>query len=79
MPSRTPVDGRQRAGQPVTPRDASDEASLELPHERDQATDMTNKSPDPLIKQASIDLKNKLQDTDKRPPMNKTYDDLKKS
>ncbi len=78
MPSRTPVDGGPLTDRHLTQRDASDETSLELPHERDQATDMTNKSPDPLIKQASMDLKNRLQDTDKRPPMNKAYDDLKK-
>ena len=33
-------------------RDAAVEASLELPHERDQVTDMTSDKPDPTIKQA---------------------------
>ncbi len=78
MPVKTPAEGRPRPGRPTTPRDASDEASLALPHERDQSTDMTGESPDPQVKQASVDIQNKLQDTDKSPGMNKTYQDLKR-
>ena len=79
MPTRTPVTGRSRPGQSVTPQDASDESSLALPHERDQANNMTAAQPDPQIRQAARDLKQNLQDTDKSAAMNQTYQKLKGS
>ena len=79
MPTRTPVTGRSRPGQSVTPQDASDESSLALPHERDQANSMTAAQPDPQIRQAARDLKQNLQDTDKSAAMNQTYQKLKGS
>ena len=78
MPTRTPVTGRSRPGQSVTPQDASDESSLALPHERDQASNMTAAQPDPQIRQAARDLKQNLQDTDKSAAMNQTYQKLKR-
>lgn len=39
---------------------------LELPHERDQASDSTASAPDPAMKQAHEDLKKGLVDTDMR-------------
>ena len=77
MPTRTPVTGRSRPGQSVTPQDASDESSLALPHERDQASNMTAAQPDPQIRQAARDLKQNLQDTGKSAAMNQTYQKLK--
>ena len=80
MPAKTPHDGRGKVGQEPTPDDAADEASLALPHERDQSVDMTDvaaKKPDPRIKQASRDLDRGLQDTSKSPEMNRAYDKLK--
>lgn len=77
MPRKEPANGRARAGQPETPADASDEASLALPHERDQETDMTDRSPDPKVQQASTDLRRGLTDTDKGPPLDAAYDKLK--
>jgi GTP cyclohydrolase III len=78
MPAKTPAPGRDRPGQAETPRDASDEASLALPHERDQSTDMTDAAPDSQIKQAHTDLGRGLQDTGRTPAVDATYDKLKK-
>ena len=77
MPTKTPASGRSRPGQNETPQDASDESSLALPHERDQANNMTAAQPDPQIRQAARDLKKNLQDTDKSAAMNQTYQKLK--
>jgi hypothetical protein len=77
MPAKTPATGRPRPGQSATPQDASDESSLALPHERDQASNMTAKQPDPQIRQAARDLKQDLQDTGKSAAMNQTYQKLK--
>jgi len=78
MPAKTPAPGRGRPGQAETPRDASDEASLALPHERDQSTDMTDAVPDPQIKQAHTDLGRGLQDTGRTPVVDAAYDKLKR-
>lgn len=78
MPVKTPAPGRARPGRAETPADACDEASLALPHERDQSLDMTETSPDPQVEQASRDLRRGLQDTDKSVPMDHTYDRLKR-
>lgn len=78
MPVKTPAPGRARPGRAETPADASDEASLALPHERDQSIDMTEKASDPQVQQASRDLRRGLQDTGKSAPMDQTYDRLKR-
>jgi len=78
MPRKTPAPGRARPGRATSPADASDEASLALPHERDQSTDMTSSTPDPRIRQADADLRRGLQDTDKNPVMDAAYDKLKR-
>ena len=57
----------------ITPKDASVEASLELPSDRDQSTDMTAATPDPLIQQAAKDLKRGLSDTSKGAETDKAY------
>jgi hypothetical protein len=57
--SKTP---RTPGSTPVTPEDDK----LELPHERDQASDSTASAPDPAMKQAHEDLKQGLVDTDMR-------------
>ena len=79
MPTKTPVRGRSRPGQIVTPQDASDESSLALPHERDQAGNMTATQPDPQLRQAARDLKKKLQDTGNSAVMDQAYQKLKGS
>ena len=73
MPDKAPRDGDARVGRAQTARDASDEASLSLPHERDQETDMTNARPAPEMKQAKSDVDHGLQDTSKQPEMNAAY------
>lgn len=78
MPIRTPAAGRPRPGRAETPGDASDEASLALPHERDQSIDMTDAPPDPQVQQASRDLRRGLQDTGESPPMDKACHRLKR-
>jgi hypothetical protein len=44
-----------------------------LPHERDQATDMTNGERHPEVEQAYKDLKRGLQDTDRGVPAHNAY------
>ena len=44
-----------------------------LPHERDQATEMTGGVPSPEVEQAYKDVKRGLQDTDKGPPSDRAY------
>jgi hypothetical protein len=78
MPLKTPAEGRARTGHATTPADASDEASLALPHERDQSVGMTDGAPDPQVEQASKDLGRGLKDTGKQPPMDAAYDKLKR-
>ena len=76
MPDKTPQDAGPQVGKPVTPGDASAEASLAMPHERDQQTDMTRDKPASEIRQASRDLKNGVKDTSKGPEMDQAYKKL---
>jgi hypothetical protein len=78
MPSKQPKPQQALAGRQQTPQDRSDEASLELPHERDQASDMTAARPDPAVKQAAKDVAGGLSDTSKSSEMDKTYKKLGK-
>lgn len=73
MPEKTAAPGRARPGQPDSPADASDEASLALPHERDQSVNSSDTPPDPQVRQASKDLQRGLQDTGKGPAMDAAY------
>jgi hypothetical protein len=55
-----------QAGRQITPQDASAEASLELPSDRDQSSgDMTAAEPDPKVEQAAKDVKRGITDTSK--------------
>jgi len=60
-------------GRQNTPKDAAVEASLELPSDRDQASDMTAVAPDPKVEQAALDLKRGLSDTSKGVETDKAY------
>lgn len=73
MPARVAQPDRARFGQPQTLHDASVEASLALPHERDQSTDMTADKPDPVMTQAQHDLSRGIKDTSKSPEMDRAY------
>ncbi|MBC7608807.1 MAG: hypothetical protein H7228_04385 [Polaromonas sp.] len=77
MPVRLQQTDRTRLGAAQTQHDASVEASLALPHERDQSTDMTASKPDPVIKQALRDVSRGLTDTSKGVEMNSAYKKLK--
>ena len=74
--SPTPTQ-RARVGKPPTPRDASVEAQLKMPNERDESVDMTPETPDPVIEQAAIDVARGLQDTSKSAELNQAYKKLK--
>lgn len=77
MPQREARPGAYRDGKPITPQDASDEASLRMPHERDQSTDMTPDQPSQKITQAQNDVESGRKDTSKSVEMNNTYEKLK--
>ena len=77
MPALSPQEDRSRLGAPQIQRDVSVEASLHMPHERDQSVDMTDDTPDPVVKQAQRDESRGLKDTSKAPQMDATYKKLK--
>jgi hypothetical protein len=76
MPAREPRDQRSRPGEAGSPKDDAVEASLELPHERDQAVDMTNDKPNPVVEQAGRDVKRGVKDTSKSVEMDRAYKKL---
>ena len=69
--AREPESGQ--AGRQITPQDAAVEASLELPSDRDQSSEMTAAAPDPKVEQAATDLKRGLSDTSKGAETDKAY------
>lgn len=73
LPAKSPRPQSGQTHHQATPKDASVESSLELPHERDQATDMTADAPDPKIKQAAKDVAKGMSDTSKAPELDATY------
>ena len=77
MPARQSKVDEAAMERAPTPHDASVEASLSLPHERDQSTGMTADAPDAVVQQAQRDLKRGLQDTSNAPEMNRAYSKLK--
>ena len=76
MPGKQPQPQQPLAGRHETQQDRSDEVSLELPHERDQAIDMTAAKPDPKVRQAARDVAGGLSDTSKASEMDKAYKKL---
>ena len=77
MPAKKPLQERPLDTLTRTQHDTSVGASLRMPHERDESTDMTQDTPDPMIEQARQDIKNGMQDTSKSPEMNQAYKKLK--
>lgn len=59
------------------PHDAAIKAQLRMPNERDEALDMTNDAPDPLMTQAAVDVAHDLQDTSKAAELDRAYKKLK--
>lgn len=76
MPAKDPRAQRSRPGKQGSLKDSAVEASLELPHERDQAVDMTRGKPDPVVRQAGKDLQRGLSDTSKAVELDRTYKKL---
>jgi hypothetical protein len=76
MPAKDPRAQRSRPGKQDTLKDGAVEASLELPHERDQAVDMTNAKTNPAIEQAGKDIKRGLTDTTKGAELDRAYKKL---
>ena len=76
MPAKNPQPQKPRVGRQPDLKDASAEATLELPRDRDQASDMTSGQPSPIIEQAAQDLKKGLKDTSKTPEMDQAYKKL---
>lgn len=61
----------------VPAREASRTAE-QLPHERDEAVGMTDGIPSDAMQQAHRDLRRGLQDTDRGPVTDRTYQKLKR-
>ncbi|MEO5658322.1 MAG: hypothetical protein ABIQ90_00800 [Polaromonas sp.] len=72
-PARDPQPQKPRVDRQPDISDGSVEDTLELPHDRDQAVDMTGGQPDPLIKQAGKDIDDGLKDTSKAQEMDQAY------
>ena len=68
---------RAKVAKPRTPHDATEEAHLRMPNERDESVDMTNDVPDPMIEQAAADVARGLQDTSKAVELDRAYKKLK--
>ena len=73
MPAKSPRPQGPLTEHQTTPQDSAVEASAQLPHERDQSTDMTAATPDPAVQQAAKDLQRGLSDTTKGAEMDKAY------
>ena len=73
MPAKSARAQAPQTQHPTTPQDSAVEASAQLPHERDQSTDMTAAEPDPKVEQAAKDLKRGLSDTSKGAETDKAY------
>lgn len=73
MPAKDPKPQRSLPGQHETPHDSAVKGTLELPHDRDQAVDMTSDENSLRVEQAAKDLQKGLKDTSKAPEMNQTY------
>lgn len=74
--SKTPLGQSPQVDKQQNLKDESVKSSLELPHERDQAKDMTNRQPDPTIEQAARDVGKGLKDTSKALETDQTYKKL---
>ncbi|RYX96623.1 MAG: hypothetical protein EOO28_06845 [Comamonadaceae bacterium] len=72
IPDKEPQPDRAE-GRHQTARDTSVETSLQMPHERDQSTDMTSDKQSPVVQQAHEDVSRGLQDTGKQPEMDDAY------
>ena len=72
-PSKTPLGQGPQVDKKQTLKDESVKSSLELPHDRDQARDMTHPQPDPVIEQAAKDVASGKQDTSRALETDRAY------
>lgn len=77
-PVKSPPSPPPTPGTPPQPGLLPASDDLSLPHERDQSTDMTPDTQDPVVEQASKDLQRGIKDTSNGPEMDKAYDKLKR-
>lgn len=68
----------RRTGTLRLPVGTAKPAPMELPHERDVSTNMTDGIPSPPVQQAYRDVKRGLQDTDRGAEVGRTYQKLKR-
>lgn len=80
IPARTErrVNTTQPAAQPGSGPEDLSAPEGRLPHERDQATDMTDGERHPEVEQAYKDLQRGLQDTDRGVPAHQAYQKQKR-
>ena len=79
MPPKNPPSKKPHAaqvGKQPDARDGSAQDALELPRDRDEASDMTSGQTSPLIEQAKKDVDKGLKDTSKAVEMDRTYKKL---
>ncbi|MGV8805157.1 MAG: hypothetical protein ACWA6Y_09360 [Polaromonas sp.] len=77
IPARTPQPQGPQTDKHPSLSDHADETSLQMPHERDQNSNMTSDAkPEPRIKQAAQDLEQGRKDTSKAMEMDKAYKKL---
>lgn len=76
MPAKNPQAQAPMVGRQPDLKDGSAQDKLELPSDRDQASDMTSGQTSPLIEQAAKDLKAGRQDTSKAVEMDQAYKKL---
>ncbi|MDB5869080.1 MAG: hypothetical protein JWP96_1412 [Polaromonas sp.] len=79
MPAKEPQPQKPLTDRQPDFNDGSVEDTLELPRDRDEATDMTGGHKSPLIEQAAQDVENGLKDTSKAAEMDRTYEKFRKS
>ena len=72
------VSVKRRAGTLRLPVGTAQPAPVELPHERDESSNMTDGIPSPPVQQAYRDVKRGLQDTDRGAEAGRTYQKLKR-
>ena len=72
-PSKTPLGQGRQVDKQQNLKDESVKGSLELPHDRDQASDMTSHQPDPVIDQAAKDVASGKQDTSRAVETDRAY------
>ena len=68
---------RAKVGKHTTAHDATIEAELKMPNERDGSVNTSASTPDPVILQAAADVERGLQDTSKGVELHLAYKKLK--